>query len=170
MSAINSLDTLGRWLADTPVAVFIQESEWAFQALETVHVIAVAIVVGTISIVDLRLLGFASTDRPVTDVMKDCLKWTWAAFGMAVASGGLMFVSNASKYLGATPFRMKVLFLLLAAINMLVFELITARDIASWNDDRESPRPGRIAAAFSLLLWVGIVAFGRWIGFVINPR
>ena len=169
MPTIDSIDAFTRWLYDSPVATFIQESEWAFQALETVHVIAIALVVGTIAIVDLRLLGLASTQRPFAEIAKDCLKWTWAAFAVAVLSGGLMFTSNAVKYLGALPFRMKLLFLLLAGLNMLAFELITARDMAAWGRERPVPLAGKIAGALSLLLWLGTVTFGRWTGFAINP-
>lgn len=169
MPTIDSIDAFARWLYDAPVATFIQESGWAFQALETVHVIAIALVVGTIAIFDLRLLGLASRERPVADIAKDCLTLTWAAFAVAVLSGGLMFTSNAVKYLGAFPFRMKLLFLVLAGLNMLAFELITARDMATWRRERPVPMAGKIAGALSLLLWVGIVTFGRWTGFAINP-
>ena len=169
MSSMDSINEFADWLKDTPVATFVQESEWAFQALETVHVLALTLVVGTIAIVDLRLLGLAWTDRPVTEIARDCLKWTWGSFAFALLTGGLMFSSNAVKYLGAFPFRMKLLFLLLAGLNMLVFQLITARDIADWDRDRPVPLNGKIAGALSLALWIGIVTFGRWTGFVINP-
>lgn len=169
MLTVGSLTELGEWLAHTPVATFIQESGWAFQALETVHVLALALVVGTIAIVDLRLLGLASTDRPVTEITRDCLKWTWGSFVFALLTGGLMFASNAVKYLAAFPFRMKLLFLLFAGLNMLVFQLIAARDIGAWDRNRPVPLKGKIAGALSLMLWIGIVSFGRWTGFAINP-
>ena len=169
MQTIASIEDFAGWLKDSPVANFIQESEWAFQALETAHVLALTLVVGTIAIVDLRLLGLASTDRKVTEIARDCLKWTWASFIVALLTGGLMFTSNAVKYLGALPFRLKLLFLLLAGLNMLIFQLITSRDIANWDHSRPVPVAGKIAGALSLALWIGIVTFGRWTGFVINP-
>ena len=169
MSSIDSVNAFAAWLSDTQVANFIQESEWAFQALETIHVIAITLVVGTIVIVDLRLVGLASTGRAVTEVAKDCLKWTWGAFGIALITGSLMFTSNAVKYWGAFPFRMKLFLIFLAGVNMLVFELVTARGIAAWDRDRSAPPAAKIAGALSLALWIGIVTCGRWIGFVINP-
>ncbi len=169
MPDMDRINTFTAWLNDTPVAAFIQESDWAFQALETLHVIALTLVVGTIAIVDLRLMGLASIGRPVADVARDCLKWTWGAFAVALVTGSLLFVSNAPKYLAAFPFRMKLLFLFLAGVNMLIFELVTARGIVAWDSGRPTPPAAKIAGALSLALWTGIVAFGRWTGFAINP-
>jgi hypothetical protein len=157
------------WVQNTPVATFMQVSEWAFPAVESLHVIALTVVLGTIAIVDLRLLGVPHTRYPITAVIGDCLRWTWGAFALAVVTGVLMFTTNAQSYYSNLPFRIKMLLLLLAGANMVVFELRTFRTVSAWDQDRVSPLAGKIAGALSLTLWIAIVAFGRWIGFTKVP-
>jgi uncharacterized membrane protein len=156
-------------LEATPLAEFIRESDWAFPTIEAVHVIALALVIGTIAIVDLRLLRLASTQCTYTEVSREVLPWTWAAFATAVASGSLMFLSHAVDYYGNTAFRIKMLLLVLAGVNMLVFQLVTARDVGQWDRGGAVPVAGRIAATLSLAFWIAVVFCGRWIGFTMQP-
>src|SRR3977135_921321 len=92
------LDRALEWLQATPVAKAISENEILFPWIESVHVLAIVLVVGTISIIDLRLLGVASLDRAATRLMHDVLPWTWGAFVIAAITGGLLFCSNAPNY------------------------------------------------------------------------
>jgi len=156
------------WLQNTELAVFIQLSSWAFPSIEAIHVISIALVFGVIAIVDLRLLGVASSDRRVSDVTRDCLRWTWIAFGAAVITGTLMFVSNATVYFDNTWFRWKMVLMACAGINMLIFELVTARSMVHWDDGTAAiPTAGRIAGFLSLGFWIAVIACGRWIGFTL---
>ncbi len=152
------------WLEHRPFAVAIAESTWAFPIAETVHVLAVTVVIGSVAMMDLRLLGIRSKDREASDVIASALPWAWSAFAVALVAGSLMFSSKAVSYYNNIPFRIKVACLALAAVNMLVFHLFTARGMAQW-DRGTPPRAARLAAGISLTLWVIIVATGRWIGF-----
>src|SRR6476659_7741649 len=107
----------------------IRDSLYLFPLIESTHVIGLSTVFGTIAIIDLRLLGIASTKRPFTRIASDILKWTWAAFGLTVLTGILMFITNAGVYYNNFYFRSKMTLLLLAGINMLMFELTAARSI-----------------------------------------
>jgi hypothetical protein len=153
------------WLETTPLSLFILESAWAFPTIESVHVIAIAFVVGTISVVDLRLLGVASTKRGFTELCREVLPWTWGAFTVAALAGLLLFISHAADYFGNTAFRLKMLVMLIAGANMVYFHVVTCRNLAEWDRDSAIPRGGRIAGAISLACWIAIVGFGRWIGF-----
>ena len=154
-----------KWLESTPLSIFILESEWAFPTIESIHVIAIALVVGTISIVDLRLLGLASTKRGFTELSHEVLPWTWLAFAVAVIAGLLLFISHATEYFGNTAFRIKLLLILLAGLNMMYFHLFTCRKASEWNRSFAVPLAGRIAGGISLLCWIAVIGFGRWIGF-----
>lgn len=156
-------------LENTPLATQIAGSDWAFPIIESVHVISLALVLGTVCIVDLRLLGWASAQRPYGDVARETLPYTWFAFGAAAVSGTLMFITKAAEYYENTAFRAKAILLLLAGLNMLTFQLATARDAAEWDRTRSIPWPGRLAAALSLLFWISIVFFGRRVGFTMAP-
>lgn len=162
------IQTLLDQLEASSVAQFMQTSAWAFPTVESIHVIAITIVFGVIAIVDLRLLGVASRSRRFTEVARDCLHWTWAAFGLAVISGCVMFATNAHTYFDNGWFRLKMLFLLLAGINMLVFELITVRSVAQWDDGTATlPNSVRVAGFLSISFWIAVIVCGRWIGFTL---
>ena len=152
------------WLQEQAFAVAIGDSSWLFPAIEIVHVFAIALVVGSIAMVDLRLLGWTNNARSASDVIAQFLPVTWIAFAFAVASGALMFSTNAAKYSENVPFRLKMICLLLAGANMALFHVLTQRRIAKW-DTGVTPIGAWMAGAFSLLFWIAIVGAGRWIGF-----
>jgi len=151
-------------LEHLPFALAIAESTWLFPFFETVHVLALTLVVGSVAMMDLRLLGIGSRDRSITELTRSVLPWTWAAFGIAATCGLLLFSSKAATYYVNIPFRIKIVCLLFAGVNMLVFHFVTSRNVATWDSGR-TPSAARVAGVVSLSLWVVIVATGRWIGF-----
>lgn len=151
-------------LQDLNLPTQIRESVWMFPTIETVHVFALVLVVGSIMTVDLRLLGLTNKERPFSQVAAEMLPWTWAAFGVAALAGLLMFSSKALTYYANIPFRLKMVCLLLAGINMVLFHWLGVRRLATW-DHQRPPWSARMAGGASLLLWTTIVAAGRWIGF-----
>jgi hypothetical protein len=157
------------YLESSSIADSIRENDLLFPLIESLHVLAICLVVGSILVVDLRLLGFASTRWPVSRVTRAILPLTWGAFVVAVASGGLMFISNATKYLGNGFFIAKMILIGVAGLNMAVFHFIGARDQPKWENDSRPPLTARLAGGLSILLWVAVVACGRWIGFTMQP-
>ncbi|HEY6508180.1 MAG TPA: DUF6644 family protein [Vicinamibacterales bacterium] len=160
--------TLLGWLQQTGLAVQIRDSLFLFPLLESAHVIGLALVFGTIAIVDLRLFGVASTNRPFRRLAADTLKWTWAAFALTAVTGGLMFITNAAVYYGNSYFRAKMVLLVLAALNVLAFELTAGRTVEQWDQAPAAPPVGRAIAVLSLFVWVGVIVTGRMIGFTVT--
>jgi hypothetical protein len=152
-------------LYDSGVAMWMRDSLKAMPLIEATHVLAIATVFGTILIVDLRLLGVAGTGRPYSVVAREMLAKTWTAFVLAVITGALMVAPNAITYYGNTAFRLKLLALVLAGLNMVIFQLLTARTMPAWDTSPRAPAAARTAAIISLLLWTAIIFLGRWIGF-----
>ena len=164
------LDVLLRSLEATSFATVIRENESLFPWIEALHVLAITLVIGSIAIVDLRLMGLASLDRAVTRLTADVLRCTWAAFVVAAITGALLFASNAFNYAHNFYFQTKFIFLALAGINMAIFHLFVSRDIERWGaSPHTTPLPAKIGGAVSLALWIGVVACGRWIGFTLHP-
>lgn len=153
-------------LENSALGVTITESEWMFPTLETVHVIALTLVIGSIAMLDLRLLGVSNRDRGVIELAADTLPWTWGAFIVAAISGSLMFMSAATTYYDNVPFRIKLVLLALAGINMAIFHTTAYRDVHDWSHRLPTPRAAKIAASLSLMFWISVVVAGRWIGFV----
>jgi hypothetical protein len=161
---MNISDFLGS-VEHSNLATTIRNSLYLFPLIESFHVIGLSMVFGTIAIIDLRLLGIASTRRPFTRIASDVLKWTWAAFALTATTGLLMFTTNAGVYYHNFFFRSKMALLALAGINMLVFELTAGRSVERWDKNKSAPLAGKTVAALSLLFWITIIFFGRWIGF-----
>jgi len=154
-----------RWLEASALATRIRESLYFFPFLESIHVIGLALVFGTIAIIDLRLLGAASTERPFKRMASDILKWTWIAFGLTALTGSLMFITNAGVYYHNFYFRAKMVLLVLAAVNMLSFELTLGRSVHRWDKATAAPPAGRAVAVLSLVIWISVIFAGRLIGF-----
>jgi hypothetical protein len=152
-------------LESSGVATRIRDSLYIFPLIEATHVIGLSMVFGTIAIIDLRLLGVASTRRSFRRMASDTLKWTWAAFIVTAATGSLMFITNAGVYYHNFFFRTKMVMLALAGINMILFELSAGRTIHRWDKAASAPPAGRATAALSLVIWISIIFLGRWIGF-----
>jgi hypothetical protein len=151
-----------------PLPTAVRESDWLFPIIETVHVLALVTVVGTIGRLDLRLSGLLVRGRSVRELTRELLPWTWAAFMVAALSGLLLFSSAASKYAANPYFRAKLLLLTLAGVNMLVFQLGAGRRMAQWPATGVPPNGARVAGLVSLTLWIAVVTAGRWIGYTIH--
>src|SRR5579859_8287284 len=96
------------WLQDLKFPTAIRESDWLFPTIETVHVLALVLVVGSILMVDLRLLGIIDRARSVRSITAERLPVTWSAFAVAAIAGSLLFSSKAVTYYDDLPFRLKM--------------------------------------------------------------
>ena len=150
------------------VGTYIAESTWAFPTLETLHVIALVTVLGTIFVVDLRMLGLTSNKFAITKTANDTLPLTWGAFVLAAITGLLLFVSKASSYVINPYFLWKMAMLALAGLNMMYFHFITWRTVDHWDRDASMPVSVKVAGALSLFFWLLVVFFGRAIGFTLG--
>lgn len=155
-----------RWIDATEFAESIRGSELAFPVLETLHVIAVALVVGSIAVVDLRLTGLAGRNRAISELSHEMLPWTWVAFIAATVFGVLLFVGTPIRYVEMPFFDIKILLIALAGINMVIFEYVTSKSKAGWDRLPTPPLMVRLTGALSLAFWVSVLLCGRFIGFV----
>jgi hypothetical protein len=158
MPLLKSIEVWGPSLA-------IRNSLFLFPMFEAIHVMGLAMVFGTIVVVDLRALGVASSQRRFNVLSDELLKWTWAAFVLTAATGVLMFLANPVVYAENTFFRVKLALLALAGANMMVFQFTVGRTAATWGEARSAPLVGKIACTLSLVLWISIIFMGRFIGF-----
>ena len=155
-----------RWLEQTSAGAGVRESLWLFPAIETLHLLGMAALVGTVAVFDLRLLGWMLRRERVSELAGRLFPWAWAAFAVQVVTGTLLFMSEAVKVYTNPAFRLKMLLLFLAGLHALVFHRTVYRDVATWDDSGVMPVGAKVAGIVSILLWVGVVAAGRFIGFV----
>jgi energy-converting hydrogenase Eha subunit C len=154
-----------QWINDTSWATSIRESDLVYPIIETVHVLAIALLAGTVAILDLRLLGIVLRRAPVSKIAGQILPLTWAGFVAMFASGGLLFAAQASKSYLNPAFRIKMLLLVLVGVNPLVFHSTIYRSVETWDQATAAPWRARLAAVLSLCLWSGIIIAGRAIAY-----
>ena len=153
------------WLADLPWSVDLHESQYAYPVIESIHVWALSLFFGLAVMFDLRLLGWTFRRVSVSEFNRRVLPWTIAAFVVMVVSGTLLFYAIPLRSYQNIFFRTKMLLLLLAGLNILIFHSRIFRDVAGWDADTVPPRAARTAGALSLALWISIVFSGRMIAY-----
>ncbi|MBU3602866.1 DUF6644 family protein [Polynucleobacter sp. AP-Kaivos-20-H2] len=156
------------FIYSNPLAQTIRENELLFPWIEAIHVLAVTLVIGSIALVDLRLIGVRALNRAISNISKELLPITWMAFLAAAITGAILFTSNALSYSQNFYFISKIILLGLAGINMMCFQFIIGKNLDSWNHYQQLPIAARIAGAISLTLWISIIFCGRWIGFTLE--
>jgi uncharacterized protein DUF6644 len=149
------------WIAASTLGQAISGSRWAFAVIESVHLLALAMIGGAVLIVDLRLLGFGLRDQPLDRVARDAWPWFIGSWVVMIVSGVLLFVSEPQKLYFSTPFFWKMIFLLLGSL----FAVTVRRKVTMAGDGRTHPVVMKLVGLVSLLLWFGVGSAGRWIGF-----
>ena len=163
-----SLLHLAQAVESSRMSLAMRESNYWFPALNFIHLVALLIAAGTVVFWDLRLLGVGLRRVPVSQVGKSLLPWTWSGFCVMFLSGSLLVVMEAGRLYFNVFFRLKVAFLILAGLNVLLFHTTVYRSVDSWDAARPAPWRARLAGGLSLLLWFGILAMGRAIGYSLD--
>ena len=145
-----------QWLEQTSLSIAIRESAWAFPIIESVHVLGLCLF-GMAILMDFRVLGLALTRVPAAEIAADLKPWMTAGVVVVVVSGILTFLNTPVEYYNSTVFRIKVIMLLLVAVNAWV---LRARRF-------QQGRKAVFARSVSLVLWAGIIVAGRMITYTL---
>jgi len=154
-----------QWLNDTGPATALRESTVVFPIVESIHTLAITLVVGTVAMLDLRLLGIVLKKEPVSKVAGQILPLTWIGFGVMLVSGLMLFAAEAAKCYHNPAFRLKLILLALVGLNPLIFHFTIFRSVERWDEAPRTPGRARLAAVLSLSLWSGIIVAGRAIAY-----
>ena len=146
------------------LGVAMRQSLWLYPIVEIVHLTGIALLAGSIAMLDLRLLGFSSS-LPVRRLASHILPWTVASFVLIVPSGLAMFVAHAGDLIASPVFVLKLCLILAAGVNAAVFHAGVFRGASDWDVNCMPPAAARMAAALSLLLWVSVIACGRLLAY-----
>ena len=149
------------WVAASALGQAISKSSWAFAVIESVHLLALAVIGGAVLMVDLRLLGFGLRAHPLERVARDAWPWFVGSWVVMIVTGVLLFVSEPLKLYFSTPFFWKMIFLLSGSL----FAVTVRRKVTLAGDGRTPPVVMKLVGLVSLLLWSGVGSAGRWIGF-----
>jgi hypothetical protein len=164
-----TLQALCQWLYGLPASTALRESDAVFPLVETVHVLAISVIAGTVLTVDLRVAGIILRGEPLTRVTRALLPYTWYGFALMVISGLPLFAAEAAKLYGNPAFRVKLMLLGLAGLNALLFHRTAYRRMHEWDQLGAASVQARVIAGVSVLLWSGIIVSGRLIA-VFHPH
>jgi hypothetical protein len=146
----------------------MREWLWLYPSIETVHIVGIGLLFGSIAMLDLRLLGF-SRDVPARRLAAHVLPWTAASFLLIVPSGLMMFTAHASDFIDSPVFVLKMSLIMAAGANAAVFHAVVFRTADVWDasEMRKLPPPpsARLSAALSLLIWIAVIACGRLLAY-----
>jgi hypothetical protein len=159
------LQHLCQLLNDSAFGTTIRESDYAYSIIESVHVITITLVVGTIAVLDLRMVGLILKPIPITRIARAVFPLVWTGFVIMFISGFLLFWSEAAKMYTNPAFRVKIILLALVGLNPLIFHTTVYRRVHEWETQHLPPWRARAAAIASLTLWGGIVIAGRAIAY-----
>ena len=153
------------WLETSAVAVAMRQWTWLYPIVEIVHIVGFVVLVGAAIMFDLRLLG-VSRALPVTGMERHLLRIARLSLLLVVPSGLLMFAAHATEMADNPAFRLKLVLLLAAAANAGVFRRAPFRSVTRWDRHARAPLPARVAAALSLILWIGVITCGRLLAYL----
>jgi len=149
------------WCESTRMHDAIANSLWAFAVIESVHLLALSAIGGAVLVVDMRLLGLGLKRQSINEVARNAYPWLVGSLIVMISTGIPLFMSEPTKCYYSTPFWVKMSSLLLA----MIFTFTIRRRVTSADEGRVSPLARKAVALVSLLLWFGVGAGGRWIGF-----
>ncbi len=158
------LDALQR-VQDSGLAMDFLSSQYVYPAVESLHVLGLALSVGLLAIADLRLIGALLRGQPVGDSLQPLRAWMLAGFALMFATGMALFCTEAAKLYVNPLFRAKMLFVAFAGANALYFELKLGRHVSAWSNPLNPPLAAKLAGFASLACWAVVILCGRWIAY-----
>jgi hypothetical protein len=159
------MQALAQWLAGTSASQGIQREDWLIPLLQSVHILAIAMVLSSVVMIDLRILGVGGSQTMVQTARR-FVPWLWTGLVFLAATGTALIIGEPKRSLPNAAFQLKMILLALAIAVTLAFQLSLRRNTKFW----EEKRPGRtvtvILAVATFLLWCAIAVAGRWIAYM----
>lgn len=160
-----ALSEFAKWLATTSLSHTIQTTGWIIPALQTVHILCVAVVFSSAVLVDLRIWRLLGRDEPLPDVARRFLPTIWPVLLVLLVTGSLLIIGEPRRALLNSTFYLKMALLALAILLTAALQRSIASSPNLWDKDLTRRMAGRFAATVSILVWCGIVFAGRWIAY-----
>jgi len=160
-----ALSEFSKWLAATPLSHIIQTTKWVIPALQTVHILSVAVVFSSAILVDLRLWRLLNRDLPLADVARRFLPTIWPVLLVLLITGSLLIIGEPRRSLLNSTFYLKMALLAVAIVLTAWLQWSLSSSPTFWDKNRGRRMAGQSAATISILVWCGILFAGRWIAY-----
>ena len=160
------MHAFAEWLASTSISIRVQEILWLIPLLQTVHILAIAMVLSAALMVNLRILGFPRT-ATLAETVQRFMPWLWTGLALLLASGLILIIGEPRRTLDHNPaFTAKMILLVLAVTLALALQRPLRRDSAQSDNHTQHGKLMNTLAVLSLVLWCSIAVAGRWIAYV----
>ena len=160
-----SINVISAWLEDTWLSQAIQATDWVVPTVQTVHILAIAVIAGSVLMIDLRLIGVMSSDQPFKNVSSRFLPFVWWALLVLLTTGAIMIIGEPPRSLKNPAFQLKMALLLAAILVTGLIQILLRRDPAFGEVGSRPHGLVTVIAVLSVLLWTGIICAGRWIAY-----
>lgn len=153
------------WIEQSALATAMRQELWLYPSIEILHIFGFVTLVGSIAMLDLRLLGL-SPGLSVRSLARHLLPWTLGALIVIVPTGLMMFMAHASDFISNSAFVLKLSLIFGAGLNAVAFHLGPYRSVEEWDNYKPTPPAARVHAALSLLIWMGVISCGRLLAYL----
>jgi hypothetical protein len=153
------------WIEHSALATAMRQDIWLYPAIEILHIFGFVTLVGSIAMLDLRLLGL-SPRIPVRLLARHLLPWTLGALIVIVPTGLMMFIAHASDFISNTAFVLKMSLIFAAGFNAIAFHLGPYRSVSEWDSNFATPAAAKAHALVSILIWMGVITCGRLLAYL----
>jgi uncharacterized protein DUF6644 len=160
-----ALSEFSKWLAATPLSHIIQTTKWVIPALQTIHILSVAVVFSSAVLVDLRLWRLLNRDVSLPEVARRFLPTIWPMLLVLLITGSLLIIGEPKRSLLNSAFYLKMALLAVAIVLTAWLQWSLSSSPNFWDKDRVRRMAGQLAATLSILVWCGILFAGRWIAY-----
>jgi len=158
-----------RWLYNTSFSNWLRGSTWPEPIVESIHVLTLTIFLGFTVLLDFRLLGISMRRKPASEVLAQLNPWVKASFAVMIVSGVLLFCGDPLAFYTTIFFKIKMILLVFALVNVIWFNWTAGRTIGEWGSGPDTPGGVKAIAVISLVLWIAIIAAGRAIAYALPP-
>jgi hypothetical protein len=155
------------WLSHTPISDLIQNVLWIIPAVQCVHILAIAVVMSSVLMIDLRIFGLASRSDSMSEVAHRYLPWIWTALVVLAVTGATLITGEPVRSLTNPAFQIKMALLVVAIAITIAFQLTVQRHAPFWDLAPRSAGTAKAMALATLLLWFAIAVAGRWIAYMV---
>lgn len=153
------------WLSQTPLSLAIQTREWVIPTIQSVHIVAIAVVMGSVFMIELRLWGWAGRDQTVSETTARFGPWLIGALGVLLVTGAVMVIGEPERELLALSFWLKMSLVAIGTIVAIAFQRAVERRDRAWEPAVVDRRRIKAAAFVVLLIWLGVIVLGRLIAY-----
>ena len=153
------------WLSQTSFSLAIQTHEWIVPTIQSIHIVAIGIVLGSVFMIVLRVLGWAGRDQSLMEITRRFGPWLFGALCVMLATGILMVVGEPARELLAFSFWLKMSLVVVGTIIAAAFQIALRRNQADWENSIARSLSAKSLAIFTLLIWIAIIILGRLIAY-----